>query len=244
MDPEDRDLGQNYWKGKILQFYKDKTKNETWATIHWLYNFVDLEAINIITDDMSPQVPFAMGKYELLMSNHVGVIGAGGIEGHLDVIELDDSKAISPKIHPSAWFRRWTMEIQKDGKSFKVHDLKPTCICHMLYSPRFDRQRLCTKCMIWYHEQCLQRVSTPQPPSEDEEESQLLGVPVVRGLWGKEDEWGVVGWADKVALMRRWFWELGSFPDDYSTVLGEDWIEHVLSREWAFYICPNCRNAC
>lgn len=72
----------------------------------------------------------------------------------------------------------------------------------------------------------------------------MLSVPFYRGYGGTEDQghfWETVGSGRRVERYRKWVRE-GTLPEDWRDKLGIEYVEHVLSRTWVAFGCPDCQS--
>lgn len=69
---------------------------------------------------------------------------------------------------------------------------------------------------------------------------QLKKVPEMRG-WdgGSGKPWETVGNGRKLSAFQSWLTK-GNLPEGWKEKLGEDFVNNMISRKWAIYICPDC----
>lgn len=149
---------------------------------------------------------------------------------------------MTPPVSSISFFSIFSPLIYRHSQRFKRW-----CTCQSVYIPQADNQRYCHGCKDWYHVACAEKKDEGHPPdTELSELERILQAPGMRGggIPGvtldpiKGSSWTVVGTLPRQLKVKEW--QQAGLPEDWRTILREDFITDMTTLPWAVYTCPVC----
>ncbi|KAJ8482554.1 hypothetical protein ONZ45_g14905 [Pleurotus djamor] len=244
--------GNSYWKARVLEVRMLPSSKEFSLLVSWYYSAKDINLAGILLPPDQHDLLSSLGSNELLYSNHLDIVGADCVQDHVEVISFPDDDPISKvTIDTCDYFYRFELEFNSRGvaKCKNFASRVPLCPCGRMYDPERDIQRACPACRRWFHVGAdLAKPQTHDIASKTDEEI-LLYAPLVRGqghiTTGFED-WQFVGSGWRFMQFNSWRDPTDPrktvLPENWRTIIGEDFIASMRKASQFTYVCPNCKH--
>ncbi|KAG0692967.1 hypothetical protein DFH29DRAFT_881866 [Suillus ampliporus] len=116
----------SYWYGKVAKIYL-KEQGDT----HWYYRRMDLE-------DNGVDLAQYMGKYELVLSDHISLVDMTCVEDHALIVSYDEGNMSQHQLPPETPYHCWNVEIKFVKSRTKVHLHVDQEFCQSLYHQSHD----------------------------------------------------------------------------------------------------------